>query len=170
MRSNAFLLAVAALVAMQPGLATPKTPDNPREAIARSITKALRGGPAAISQAEVYMAIRSVDIDGDNVTDWQVEWNDLGSGWCGTGGCRYQLWLGRSRGAPQRVFDRQMRELAIVQRNGRNVFVFDFHGSECGGFGSQPCPGEFVWDAAARAMVLLPTPARHTSVADPLIL
>jgi len=61
-----------------------------------------------------------------------------------------------------------MRSLDIQKRSGRIVFVFDFHGSECGGFGAQACPGEFTWNARRGRMVLLPTPKKHTSISNPL--
>ena len=46
--------------------------------------------------------------------------------------------------------------------------MFDFHGSECGGFGSQECPGEFAWSAKRGRMLLLPTPKKHTSISNPI--
>lgn len=154
------------------GLLTPalaQSAPSARAAIAAKVQQQLRGDPAKHSQADIYMAIQPVDIDGDRIPDWQVDWKGFGAGWCGTGGCRYQLWLGRAKNGPQLLFDRQMRELAIEQREGQAVFVFDFHGSECGGFGSQACPGEFTWDPVAKALVLLPTPARHTGLEDPVV-
>jgi hypothetical protein len=143
-----------------------KTPANPKAVVAKALTRQLKGDFSRHTQAEIIAAIKPVDINADGIQDWQVDWNAFGSAWCGTGGCRYQLWLGRKSGEPIRVFDRQMRELRIANRAGRIVFVFDFHGSECGGFGSQECPGEFVWNPKRGRMVLLPTPARHTGVSD----
>ena len=67
------------------------------------------------------------------------------------------------------MFDRQVREHEAVRRDGRIVFVFDFHGSQCGGFGSEVCPGEFAWNAKRGRMVLLPTPGKHTSTAAPVL-
>jgi hypothetical protein len=160
------ILAAALLIAA-PALAEPAP--SPRAAIAAKVQQQLRGDPAKHSQADIYMAIKPVEIDGDGVSDWQVDWKGFGAGWCGTGGCRYQLWQGRTKGGPRLLFDRQMRELAIEQRAGQIVFVFDFHGGECGGFGSQACPGEFAWDPAAKALTLLPTPALHTAVEDPVV-
>jgi hypothetical protein len=165
-RVFAFTLAAVASLGT-PALAEPVP--SARAMIAAQVQQQLRGDPAKHSQAEIYMAIRPVDIDGNNLADWQIDWKAFGAGWCGTGGCRYQLWLGRAKREPRLVFDRQMRGLKIDRRDGRTVFVFDFHGGECGGFGSQPCPGEFTWDARAKALRLLPTPARHTAVENPLV-
>jgi hypothetical protein len=163
-----FALTLALTIAvLTPALAKPA--QSARAAIAEQVQRQLRGDFAKHSQADIYLAIQPVDIDGDSHPDWQVDWKTFGAGWCGTGGCRYQLWLGRKKGGPQLVFDRQMRELTIVPRGGRPVFVFDFHGSECGGFGSQECPGEFAWDPTAKALVLLPTPARRTGIEDPVV-
>jgi hypothetical protein len=165
---RAFALTLAAAV-LVPALAHAEPAPSARAAIAAEVQRQLWGDFHTHSQADIYIVMQPVDIDGDTVQDWQIAWKAFGSAWCGTGGCRYQLWQGRAKGTPRLVFDRQMRELAIERRAGRTVFVFDFHGSECGGFGSQACPGEFAWDAAAKALVLLPTPARHTAVEDPLV-
>ena len=165
-RSAALSFAAAVLLAA-PALA--KAPADPRAEIARVLTRQLKGDFTPHSQAEIRAAIRPVDINGDGIQDWEVDFNTFGSAWCGTGGCRYQLWLGRAKAAPIRVFDRQVREHEAVRRDGRIVFVFDFHGSQCGGFGSEVCPGEFAWSAKRGRMVLLPTPGKHTSTAAPVL-
>jgi hypothetical protein len=167
---HALTLTIAFAAALAVPIAAGAAPaQTGRAAIAAQVQKQLRGDPANHSQADIYMAIKPVDIDGDAIADWQVDWKSFGNRWCGTGGCRYQLWLGRAKGSPRLVFDRQMRELTITQRESRAVFVFDFHGGECGGFGSQACPGEFAWEPATKALVLLPTPAHHTAVDEPLV-
>ncbi len=161
-----------ALILVAAGLPSPALAERAptaRAAIAAKVQQQLQGDFAKHSQAEIYMAIQPVDIEGDAIQDWQIDWKAFGAGWCGTGGCRYQLWSGRTKGEPRLLFDRQMRALSIEQRDGNTVFVFDFHGGECGGFGSQACPGEFTWDAVAKALVLLPTPARHTAVENPQV-
>lgn len=164
LKSAAVLFAFAAL-ANPLGAAKPV---SPKAVIAKAVTREVRDDFTKHSQAEIMAAITPVEINGDGIQDWQVEYNNLGAAWCGTGGCRYQLWLGRKNGVPLRVFDRQMRSLDIQKRAGRIVFVFDFHGSECGGFGSQECPGEFTWSAKRGRMVLLPTPKKHTSISNPI--
>ena len=155
-----------ALAALAPTMAAA---EPARATIAAQVQQQLRGDFTKHSQADIYMAVLPADIDGDANPDWQVDWKAFGAGWCGTGGCRYQLWLGRAKGGPRLVFDRQMRALTTELRGGRTVYAFDFHGGECGGFGSQACPGEFTWDPAAKALVLLPTPAWHTAVENPLV-
>lgn len=147
--------------------AAAKVIPSPKAEIAKVLTKQLKSGFGRHSQVEIKAAIQPVDINSDGIQDYQVNFTAFGSAWCGTGGCRYQLWLGRKSGVPLRVFDRQMRDLAIEKRAGHNVFVFDFHGSECGGYGAEACAGEFAWNAKRGRMVLLPTPAKHTAVFDP---
>lgn len=156
------------LFALAPQVAA-KASVNPKGEVAKVLTRQLKSGYSRHSQAEILAAIQPVDINGDGIQDYQVNFTVFGSAWCGTGGCRYQLWLGRKSGVPLRVFDRQMRDLVIEKRASRTVFVFDFHGSHCGGFGAEACPGEFVWNAKRGRMVLLPTPAKHTSTTNPIL-
>lgn len=160
--------ALAFALAFTPAMA--KAPANPEAEVAKQLTRQLKSGYTRHSQAEIAAAIEPVDINGDGIQDWQVNWTAFGPAWCGTGGCRFQLWLGRRNGVPIRVFDRQMRELVIENRAGRIVFVFDFHGGECGGLGAEACPGEFAWNAKRGRMVLLPTPAKHTGVSNPFVM
>jgi hypothetical protein len=162
-------LAAALILSIAIAPVEAKAPPSPKAVIAKVLTRQLKTDFVRHSRAEIMAAIEPVDINADGIQDWQVNWNAFGSAWCGTGGCRYQLWLGRRSGAPIRVFDRQMRELAIENRAGRIVFVFDFHGTHCGGFGAEACPGEFAWSAKRGRMVLLPTPARHTSMSAPIV-
>ncbi len=144
-------------------------PAGPKAVIAKAVTREVRQDFSKHGQAVILATITPRDINADGIQDWQVDYSSLGSAWCGTGGCRYQLWLGRENGAPFLVFDRQMRELKVVRRKGRVIFVFDFHGSECGGFGSEACLGEFSWSAKRGRMVLLPTPKKHTSISDTIV-
>ena len=166
MRARLVIAGLAACLALAPSHA--KAPVDPRSAIAKRLTVDLRDDFTKHSQATIRAAIKPVEINSDGVQDWQVDWNAFGAAWCGTGGCRYQLWLGRRKAAPLLVFDRQMRELDIQQRGARTVFVFDFHGSECGGTGNIACPGEFSWSTKRGRMVLLPTPGKHTSMSNPI--
>lgn len=152
-------------------LATPLCAAQPlgtKAMIAKAVTREVRSDFTRHSQAEIQAAISARDINADGLQDWQVDYSSLGAAWCGTGGCRYQLWLGRKNGVPKLVFDRQMRELKVTRKNGAIIFVFDFHGSECGGFGSEACPGEFAWSAKRGRMVLLPSPKKHTAISDPI--
>lgn len=164
LKSAAVLIAFAAL-ANPLGAAKPV---SPKAVIAKAVTREVNDDFTKHRPADILAAITPRDINADGIQDWQVDFNTLGAAWCGTGGCRYQLWLGRKNGVPLRVFDRQMRALVVEQRKGRIVFVFDFHGSECGGVGAQECPGEFTWSAKRGRMILLPTPKKHTSIGSPI--
>ena len=167
MRARLIIAATAAALIAAPTFA--REGADPKAAIAKVLARQLKGDYNRNSPADINAAIEPVDINADGIQDWQVNWNTLGNAWCGTGGCRYQLWLGRKNGVPIRVFDRQMRALEIQKRAGRIVFVFDFHGTQCGDTGAQECPGEFTWSARRGRMVLLPTPARHTSIPQPIV-
>lgn len=169
MRLRSHAAFITALSLLVPSTAPAKAPANPKAEIAKVLTRQLKSGFSHHSQAEIKAAIEPVDINGDGIQDYAVNFTSFGSAWCGTGGCRYQLWLGRKSGLPIRVFDRQMRDLTIERRGRQIVFVFDFHGSHCGGFGAEACPGEFAWNAKRGRMVLLPTPAKHTSQASPIV-
>ena len=160
-------IAVAALLTLNPAAA--RAPQGTKAAIAKIISAELRKEDfSRHSQADVFAAIKPADINSDGVTDWQIDWNAFGSAWCGTGGCRYQLWLGQPSRPPRKVFDRQARQVTVLHRKGLVVYRFDFHGGECGGYGAEFCPGEFSWNAKRGRMVLLPSAKRHTAVADPI--
>jgi hypothetical protein len=137
--------------------AAPK-PD-PRTAIAKAIQNSMDGDPDPMSVSKLKSAMKRVDVDGDAIPDWQVDWEKYGSAsWCGTGGCRYQLWRGVAGGDPQIVFERQVREVKTRKTELGTVFDFDFHGSVCGGFGVEECPTSFGWDAKLARMVERVTP------------
>ncbi len=107
----------------------------------------LRDDPTKPSRIKARKAIRPIDINSDGIMDYQVNWDDLGSAaWCGTGGCRYQLWLSGTSGKPRRVFDQQVRSTSIRKSGKETIFDFQFHGGSCGGFGSQDCPVSFAFD------------------------
>lgn len=131
--------------------AAPK-PD-PRAAIAKAIQSSMDGDPDPTPASKLKAAMKRVDLDGDAIPDWEVNWEKYGSAsWCGTGGCRYQLWRGVAGGDPRIVFERQVREVKTRKTAAGIVFDFDFHGSVCGGYGVEECPVSFGWDAKAGRM------------------
>jgi hypothetical protein len=102
----------------------------------------------------VARGIKIVDADGDGVSDYLFSLEAISSpGWCGTGGCRTQLWLGRRSAAPRKVFDAQVRETGFRTARRRRVFDVDLHGSACHTFGAAACPASFSWDERAGRMV-----------------
>ena len=152
-------LAMLAMLAAVPAIAQP----DPKAAVVKQVrADLLKDDMSEHDPAKIAAQVTPVDINGDGIRDWQVDWNMLGMQWCGTGGCRYQLWLGRKAGPPIKVFDRRVRDRKVVKRKGRILFVFDFHGTHCGGYGAQECPGTFAWNARRGRMVLVPMPGKST--------
>ncbi|MDQ0464043.1 hypothetical protein QO010_001814 [Caulobacter ginsengisoli] len=95
---------------------------------------------------------KRVDINGDRIADWKVDF-DGEPGWCGTGGCRMELWLGHPQGGLTPVWDAGVREFRLKPgREGATIDV-DFHGSACGAAGVTPCPRRFVWDLSEMAFL-----------------
>ncbi len=131
---------------------------SPKDLIFRSILAEVRRDGMPAKQADMRAAISAVTINTDGIEDFQVKWESLSSpAWCGTGGCRYQLWLGSAAGSPRIVFDNQMRELTTRSVGGEMIFDFDFHGGVCGGYGAEACPASFAWDGTIKRMVERPT-------------
>lgn len=95
---------------------------------------------------------KRVDINGDGLTDWKIDF-DGQMGWCGTGGCRMELWLGQPDGGLNPVWNVGVREFKLKPRKTGAVVDVDFHGSACGGFGAMECPRRYVWDEAEGAFV-----------------
>jgi hypothetical protein len=106
-----------------------------------------------VSPASRRRAVSPIDIDGDSSRDWAINWGKFSyPGWCGTGGCRYQLWRGAADGTPALVFDTNVRNVSTRRSGGEIVFDFDFHGSTCGTFGAAECLVSFAWDKRAGRM------------------
>lgn len=88
-----------------------------------------------------------VDINGDGVTDWMVDYEEAQnpSFFCGTGGCRRQIYVSRDGGYVL-AFDRVIRLFKIRKAKGQRLLDLDFHGSTCGGAGAEECPRGYVWN------------------------
>lgn len=152
MRSGFQTLLVMMALGASGALAAPKP--NGRAAIAEAVAKEIADDSQTISNKKVLAAVRPVGIDQDQWPDYAVNWEKFTfASWCGTGGCRYQLWRGSETGLPAPVFDRQVREVKMRKLAGETVFDFDFHGSVCGGYGVEVCPASFAWDARQQRMV-----------------
>ncbi len=155
---------VAALALGAAAIAAPATakPDAKAAIVKQVRAELLKDDISEHDPVAIAAQVTPIDINGDGIRDWQVDWNMYGPLWCGTGGCRYQLWLGRKAGPPLKVFDRRVRDRKVETRKGRILFVFDFHGTHCGGYGAQECPGTFTWNARRGRMVLVPMPGKST--------
>lgn len=90
-----------------------------------------------------------VDVNGDGVADWLVNYEAAQnpSFFCGTGGCRRELYVSRDGGYVL-AFARTVRLFKIRKAKGRYLLDLDFHGSTCGGAGVEECPRGYVWDEA----------------------
>lgn len=142
-------LPLLCLIALPAAPLAARGPAVPTE-IAASIAADLKEGGDTVTPRRRLYAVVPADIDSDGVRDWAVNWARLGlPGWCGTGGCRYELWRGNGSGPPVRVFDNVVRAVSTRRVGSETVFDFDFHGGTCGTFGASECIVSFAWDAKA---------------------
>lgn len=89
-----------------------------------------------------------LDLNGDGIADWRVDYEQAynPSGFCGTGGCRTQLFISRPGGGYVLAFDRVIRVFKPRKVRGEHVLDIDFHGSHCGLTGVEECPRRYGWD------------------------
>lgn len=74
--------------------------------------------------------VRAVDVNGDGVNDWVVNWPQGGQ-FCGTGGCRFTVYLADGPNLV-RIFDRQTFEpLDVSVVDGEARFEGSFHHLAC---------------------------------------
>lgn len=108
-----------------------------------------------------------LDVNADGVPDWRVDYEHAPnpSLWCGTGGCRTEVWVSRPGGGHQLAIQSGMRAFKLTPAKGGARLDLDFHGSTCGGFGAQACPRSYVWSEAERDFLPVPTPKEATWLA-----
>jgi hypothetical protein len=106
--------------------------------------------PAWMKQAPAKM-FRRVDINGDKLTDWAVDYMDApnGSLFCGSGGCQNDLYLGQADGTFRRVFSRTTGEIKLAGPKSARTLEANYHGSVCDSFGASECLRRYRWDAIA---------------------
>lgn len=106
--------------------------------------------PAAFRQAPAAM-FRKVDIDGDGRPDWRVDYEKSPnpSFFCGTGGCRTELYQARADGSFRMVFGATVRQFRLSGPAKARLLDVDFHGSVCGGYGVDNCPRRYGWTGEA---------------------
>lgn len=115
--------------------------------------------PQLVTQAPAGV-LRSTDINADGVADWIVTWPESAQ-FCGTGGCRVTVYLGKSDGL-QRVFDRQvLDELRINQVNGETRIEGVFHHGNCG---DQRLVCTLAWGLDPVTDQLVPRPSANGDV------
>lgn len=98
-----------------------------------------------------------VDVNGDGVADWMVDFEAAQnpSFFCGTGGCRRQIYVSRDGGYVL-AFDRVIRQFKLRRSRGQRLLDLDFHGSTCGGAGVEECPRGYVWNETAGRFIERP--------------
>lgn len=151
---------VVALTLAGPALAAPRPPESVRQAVQTRIDAVMApdpddeddGGepynpPAAIAGPKMFTR---VNINDDGVADWRVDYEQAPnpSYFCGTGGCRQQIWVSNARGGFDLAMDTQVRLFKLRHSRGQTLLDVDFHGSVCGGFGVDDCPRGYVWSVA----------------------
>lgn len=135
--------------------ATP--PDAVRAAVAPEYAQIMAGmyddtDPASPRPGPPPNAMFSAhDLNGDGLKDWRVDYEHAQnpSFFCGTGGCRQQLFMAQPGGGYRLVFDSLLRELKFGKAKGEFIMDVDFHGSVCGRAGVEECPRRFGWDSVA---------------------
>ncbi|MBI1407558.1 MAG: hypothetical protein GC145_15715 [Caulobacter sp.] len=101
---------------------------------------------------------RKVDLNGDKLADWAVDFTEApnASYFCGTGGCRHELFVGKPDGTWKQVFARTSGDLKITgPKSARGVEV-NYHGSVCDSFGADECLRAYRWDAGVDGYVEVP--------------
>jgi hypothetical protein len=119
----------------------------PAEITAAVISDLARYDPSLASTAAWPAgAARAVNVSLDGIPDWVIDFEAFGlPGWCGTGGCRRQLWVSHG-GRHVLAFDAQALEFTLRTAAGLPVIDVELHGVYCNGTGSDPCPRAFRWN------------------------
>jgi hypothetical protein len=89
-------------------------------------------------------AIRKIELSGDRLDDYIVDFNyircgDAGSFFCGTGGCDHQILVAKPGGSFELVHEGPVRKYTIVPGKGPRTIKFHLHGSACGRAGVYDC-------------------------------
>jgi hypothetical protein len=113
-------------------------------------------------------AARAVEVSLDGIADWVIDFEAFGfAGWCGTGGCRRQLWVSHD-GRHVLAFDAQALEFDLRTAVGPPVIDVELHGVYCSGTGSDPCPRAFTWNATGGRLDETANRAGGTILTGPL--
>lgn len=109
--------------------------------------------------------LRAVDVNGDGVNDWVVDWPDE-TQFCGTGGCRYTVYLTHGQNLV-RIFDRQVLDgLTFSMAEGEARFEGSFHDLACND-ARDPCRLAWGLDPATRRLVPRPSANGDTYSSQP---
>jgi len=152
MRWPALILALSGALAGA-AAARPAPPAPAPPVLVRAILADLGDDSKGVTASRVRRGLKPVDVDGDGRADYRFDKQALGPGWCGTGGCWIQLWLGRGAAAPLKILDAQAREIGFRTVRGERIVDLDLHGSACHTFGAHECPVSFRWDRGLGRLV-----------------
>ena len=148
-------LALAAVAVALPALAAPaKPPKAVRDSVAAELAKAAEdmtdpdNPPTRDFRTPPASMFSRVDVNGDGVPDWKVDYAEAPnpSMWCGSGGCQVELWASQPGGGYAKVMDELVRSLRFVRQDGAPAMALFFHGSTCGGAGVDPCERRYAWN------------------------
>ena len=105
-----------------------------------------------------------IDVNGDGIDDWRVDYEKapVPSYFCGTGGCRQEIWVSEPGSSWRRVMGVGVRDLKLTRKGGVTRLDLDFHGTACGGYGAQECPRSYLWDEKAGYFVETAGPVGQT--------
>lgn len=155
----AALLAAGALSAEAQARRPARAPESVRQAVIAELNEVrgqfMQGDDPRMQRPPVPdRMLTPIDINGDGLTDWRADYehSEWAGGWCGTGGCRQQLWVSRRGGAPMLAFDDQAFSFAFRRIGGERRMEVAVHGTHCNGAGSDDCRYAYVWDPAASAL------------------
>lgn len=99
--------------------------------------------------------VQAVDVNADGVNDWVVDWPES-TQFCGTGGCRYTVYLTHGQNLV-RIFDRQVFDgLTFSVVDGEPRFEGSFHHGSCGDR-HDDCRLAWGLDPATRRLVPRPS-------------
>lgn len=158
MRLAAGLAAAILLTGCSTAMAAPGPPEAVRAAVRAEIDAVLSSPepdePAWIRTPTAAM-FRRVDINDDGVADWRIDYEKAPnpSYFCGTGGCRQQIYVSNAAGGYDLVFNLAVRTFRLHRKDGGVVLDVDFHGSACNGFGVDECPRSYGWAQTDRRFI-----------------
>jgi len=123
--------------------------------------------PAWMSTPKGEMFTR-VDVNDDGVADWRVDFGEAPnpSFFCGTGGCRQEIWVSEPGDSWRRVMSVGAGDFRLTPRRGGARLDLNFHGTACGGYGAQGCPRSYLWDERAGFFVETTGPQGQTWLWD----
>ncbi|WGM30814.1 hypothetical protein KKHFBJBL_01048 [Brevundimonas sp. NIBR11] len=101
--------------------------------------------------------VRAMDVNGDGANDWVVDWPE-GAQFCGTGGCRYTVYLTHGQNLV-RVFDRQVLDgLTFSMADGEPRFEGSFHHGSCN---DRRDDCRLAWGLDSTTRTLVPRPSAN---------